>query len=184
MGACPYVDVTPDAATTGSCVSGSATETLTAEYLDLGDTTDYDVNLIPYNATIFNTYDSAALFTIALSDDDRWSDIAYTLPIDFCFYGNDVNNYVVGANGMVSFNTAFANTACGYAFNSDLPSTTGALFDNTIYATYHDIDPGVGGTIRYGVSTAGGCQVFVVIWDNVPMFSDNSRFSTTMLVLY
>ena len=182
--ACPFVDATPDASTIGSCASGAASETLTADFLDLGDTSDYDVDLIPFDTTTFNTFDAAAFFGVALSNDDRWSDIAYTLPIDFCYYGNTVSQIVVGANSMVTFNSGYANTGCGYSFNDDLPSTNGDLFDNTIYASYHDIDPGVGGTIRYGSTASNGCQAFVVIWDDVPMFYDNSRLSTTMLVLY
>jgi hypothetical protein len=181
---CIFVDVTPDSSIIGSCGSGTASETLTADYLDLGDTSDYDVDLITYDTTTFNSFDSAAIFGVALSDDDRWSDIAYTLPIDFCFYGNTVSQFVVGANSMVSFNSALANTACGYSFDENLPSTDQSLFTNTIYASYHDIDPGVGGTIRYGSTSVGGCQVFIVIWDDVPMFYDNSRLSTSMLVLY
>ncbi|MEY8848051.1 T9SS sorting signal type C domain-containing protein [Psychroserpens sp. XS_ASV72] len=182
--ACPFVDVTPDSSTIGSCGSGSASETLTADFLDLGDTSDYDVDLIPYDATYFASLSAAATSNVALSDDDRWSDLSYVMPIDFCFFGNNINDFVVGANSMVSFNFTYANTACGYSFDEDLPSTDQALFPNTIYAAYHDIDPGVGGSIRFGTSSVGGCNVLVVIWDNVPMFYDNSRYHTSMLVLY
>ncbi len=181
---CPYIDVTPDSSIIGSCASGSASETLTADFLDLGDTSDYDVDLITYNTATFNNFDSAAIFSVALSNDDRWSDIPYTLPIDFCYYGNTVSQFVVGANSMISFDSSLANTACGFSYNDDLPSTNGDLFENTIYACYHDIDPGEGGTIRYGSTSVEGCQAFVVIWDDVPMYYDNARLSTTMLVLY
>jgi len=181
---CPYITVSPSSSTITSCGPGSGSETLTADFLDLGDTSDYDADLINYDTTVFNNFDSAAIFSVALSNDDRWSDIAYTLPIDFCYYGNTVSQFVVGANSMVTFNTSYANTPCGYSFNDDLPSTNGDLFDNTIYASYHDIDPGVGGSIRYGSTSVNGCQAFVIIWDDVPMFYDNSLFSTTMLVLY
>jgi len=188
---CPFIDVTPDTSTIGSCGAASASETLTADFLDLGDTSDYDVNLINYNATTFANLAAAATSPVALSADDRWSDASYVMPIDFCFYGTTVNNFVVGANGIISFDTSLANTGSGFVIDEDLPSTDASLVENAIYAAYHDIDPGVTGSgpITFGATSIGGCNVMVVLWDNIPMFDngnfgDNSLRHTAMAVLY
>ena len=43
----------------------------------------------------------------------------------------------------------------GYSFSNNLPSTTGALFANTIYGVYHDIDPSVGGEVGWELMEVG-----------------------------
>ncbi|WP_138433028.1 T9SS sorting signal type C domain-containing protein [Winogradskyella algicola] len=187
--ACPAVDVTPDSATVGSCGSGSGPVDLTAAYTDLGDTSDYDVDLITWDQTVFDTFAAAATNNVALSSDDRWSNLAYNIPFDFCFYGNSVSQFVVGANGAISFDSSLANTGSGFSFSDNLPSTTGALFENTIYGVYHDIDPSVGGTISFGTTNANGCNALVILWDDIPMwdngnFGSNTKRHTAMMVLY
>jgi len=186
---CPTIDVTPDSATVGACGSGSGPVDITATYTDLGDTTDYDVDLITWDPTAFGLLSAAASTNIALSADDRWSNLAYTIPFDFCFYGNSVTQFVVGANGAISFDSSLANSGSGYSFNNNLPSTAGALFENAIYGVYHDIDPSVAGTISYGTTSINGCNVLVILWDNVAMFDngnfgDNTKRNTSMIVMY
>ncbi|WP_431137187.1 T9SS sorting signal type C domain-containing protein, partial [Psychroserpens mesophilus] len=190
---CPYVDVTPDTSTiVGSCGSaGAGSETLTAEFLDLGDTSDYDVDMIPYNAATFSSLAAAATTSVGLNDDDYWSDASYSIPFDFCFYGSTVTNFVVGANGIISFDTSLVDDYSGYSFDENLPSTDQSLVDNAIYVASHDIDPSVTGSgdISFGTTTVGGCNVLVVLWDNIPLFSngnngDNSKRHTAMAVLY
>jgi hypothetical protein len=91
----------------------------------------------------------------------------------------------MGSNGMISFNTAAAGGTSGYEFNSNLPSTAGALFANTIYGVYHDIDPSVGGEVAWELITLNtGCRALVAGWSNVPMFFNNNILYTGMIVLY
>ncbi|WP_456437899.1 T9SS sorting signal type C domain-containing protein [Psychroserpens sp.] len=190
---CPFVDVTPDASTiVGSCGSaGAGSETLTADFLDLGDTSDYDVDLINYDATMFANLAAAATSTVALSNDDRWSDLSYPMPIDFCFFGTTITDFVIGANGIISFDTSLANSGSGYTFDENLPSIDESLVDNAIYVASHDIDPGVigSGSITFGSTSIGGCNVMVVLWDDIPMYlnaqsGDNSKRHTAMAILY
>ncbi|KGO88865.1 T9SS sorting signal type C domain-containing protein [Flavobacterium suncheonense] len=161
--------------TTGSCVD------LEATYLQLGNTTTYTVTSIPYNPP----YQFSCLANpVSVNIDDRWS-APVNLPFNFCFYGNTYNQCVIGSNGVLTFDMSKANTGSGYSFSNNLPSTTGALFANTIYGVYHDIDPSVGGEVGWELITLNsGCRALVASWSNVPMFSNNSLLYTGMMVLY
>ncbi len=163
------------------CHSNSSCVDLEATYLRLGQTTNYTVESIPYNPP----YQFSCLANpVSVNSDDIWSPVI-NLPFNFCFYGNTYNACTIGSNGMLSFDTTRASNSSGYAFSNNLPSTTGALFANTIYGVYHDIDPSVGGEVGWELITLNtGCRALVASWNNVPMFSTNSILYTGMMVLY
>lgn len=89
---------------------------------------------------------------------------------------------VVGANGVITFNTTNANAYCSWSFTQSLPSAS--LFTNTIFGAYHDIDPSVCGSFRYGVVGSYPCRAFIMNFDQVCHFSCNSIKSTLQVVLY
>lgn len=154
---------------------------LEATYLQLGQTTTYTAQSIPYNPPYqFGCLTNA----VSVNTDDVWSPLI-NLPFNFCFYGNNYSQCTIGSNGVLSFDTTKASTSSGYSFSNNLPSTTGALFANTIYGVYHDIDPSKGGTVGWELITlTSGCRALVASWKDVPMFSDNSILYTGMMVLY
>lgn len=164
-----------------NCTAASTCVDLEATYLDLGDTSTYTVTSIPYSPP----YQFTCLANpVSVDTDDVWSS-AVNLPFDFCFFGNTYNQCTIGSNGMLSFDMANAGTSSGYSFSDDLPSTTGALFANTIYGVYHDINPGVGGEVGWELITLNtGCRALVASWSQVPLFGDNSQYYTGMMVLY
>ncbi|MGX7666982.1 GEVED domain-containing protein [Flavobacterium pedocola] len=164
-----------------TCTSGSNCVNLEATYLQLGSTTNYTAQSIPYNPP----YQFSCLANpVSVNQDDVWSPLI-NLPFNFCFYGNTYNTCSIGSNGVLTFDATRAGTASGYSFSNNLPSTTGALFANTIYGVYHDIDPSVGGEVGWELITLNsGCRALVASWSNVPMFSDNSILYTGMMVLY
>lgn len=170
-------DVNPPAidCTTSGCAN------LEATYLQVGDTSNYTVAAIPYAPPYqFNCLRNP----ISVNIDDVWSPVI-NLPFNFCYYGNSYSSCVVGSNGVISFNTNLANTNSGWAFSNNLPSTTGALFANTIYGVYHDIDPSKGGKVGWELITLNtGCRALVASWNDVPMFSNNTILYTGMMVLY
>ncbi|MEO8516999.1 MAG: hypothetical protein ABI426_09645 [Flavobacterium sp.] len=166
-----------------TCTSASTCVDLEAKYLQLGNTTAYTVQSIPYNPP----YQFSCLANpVGLTGDDKWSS-TINLPFNFCFYGNTYNKCLIGTNGMVTFDTT-ANSpggSTGFSFANNLPSTTGALFANTIYGVYHDVDISKGGQIGWELITLNsGCRALVASWYNVPMFSDNTRLYTGMMVFY
>jgi len=163
------------------CLSSSTCVDLEATYLQLGQTSDYLVESIPYNPPYqFNNLNNP----ISVNVDDVWSDVI-DLPFDFCFYDNTYTSCIVGSNGIISFDTSNADSDSGFSFSNSLPSTNGALFANSIFGVYHDIDPSVSGEVGYELITLNtGCRALVASWHDVPMFSDNSILYTGMIVLY
>lgn len=159
------------------------------------ETTTYDVIRIPYTyigslgATVNNS---------TISDDDQWADNPTAIGFPFCFYDNEYNYTLAGANSMITFDIDapgapyFMNgnntpsTSCGYAFSNNLPSTAGSLFEQTIYGVYHDIDPrGLpANAITTRTQGVAGCRKFIAEWNDVPMFGDASREYSGMIVLY
>lgn len=171
-----------DPAPIASCTSGSCV-TLEANYLQLGQTTSYSVQTIPYNPPYqYNCLQNP----INVSVDDKWSQ-SIDLPFNFCFYGNNYNKCLMGSNGVLTFDIV-NNTPGGYSawsFANNLPSTS--LFLNSIFGVYHDIDPSKGGQIGWELITLNtGCRALVASWTDIPMFSSscNSMLYTGMIVLY
>jgi len=166
-----------------SCVAGSTCTDIEATFLDLGDTSDYRVESITYAPPY--QFDCLKV-PVSVGTDDVWSP-PVNLPFDFCFYGNTYSQCVIGSNGTISFDLT-NNTpggSAGYSYANSLPSTTGSLFENTIYGVYHDLDPSKGGEVGYELITLNtGCRALVVGWHDVPMFSDNALLFTGMMVLY
>jgi len=172
-----------------NCSVGSNTTTLEATYLNLGDTSTYNVESIPYSPPFqFNCLANP----VSVNDDDVWSP-EIDLPFDFCFFGNTYDSCVIGSNGVISFDTSLASTTTyssptGWRTINDLPSTentTGRYYGPSIYGVHHDVDPSVGGEIGYQLITLDtGCRALVAAWSDVPMFDDNSLLYTGMIVFY
>ncbi|EKT4543896.1 hypothetical protein OC66_00825 [Flavobacterium psychrophilum] len=161
--------------------STAACANLEATFTPIKQTTSYTVSSIAYAPPYqFNCMKNP----VSVNVDDMWSPVV-NLPFNFCFYGNTYSQCVIGSNGVLTFNTAKANTVSGYSFSDNLPSTTGNLFENSIYGVYHDIDPAIGGEVGWELITLNtGCRALVASWNNVPMYSCTSDNYTGMMVLY
>lgn len=185
--ACPSVDTggvgLSGAAVELSCSGGKAT--LEANYLDLGETTSYDVQAIDFNPPYqFNCLENP----ISVNVDDVFSD-KIELPFNFCFYGNTYDSVVIGSNGVISFDAdRLAGTYAGWVIANDIPSTVNSdagYFGPSIYGVHHDVDPSKGGEIGYQLITLDtGCRALVAAWDEVPMYRDNSILYSGMMVFY
>ncbi|MFT5244286.1 MAG: hypothetical protein ACI8QQ_002224 [Psychroserpens sp.] len=161
----------------------------------MNETTSYDVIKIPYSiisnlgATITNT---------PITDDDLWADSPTAIGFPFCFYDNEYDYTLAGANSMLTFDinapgapylltgTNTPGTSCGYQFSNNLPSTVGNLFEQTIYGVYHDIDPRGLPANAITTRTQGpvGCRLFIAEWNDVPMFGDAATLYSGKMVLY
>lgn len=166
-----------------ACDAPSTCTTLEASYLKLGQTTNYTVQSIDYAPP----YQFECLANpVSVNIDDVWSSEIY-LPFSFCFFGNTYNSCLIGSNGTLTFDTSNASGYAGWQFANNLPSTVGALFNNTIYGVYHDIDPSKGGTVGWElIYLDSGCRALVASWHDIPMYSNtcNSILYTGMMVLY
>lgn len=164
-----------------TCTSGVECVTLEANYLALGQTTNYTVSTIPYAPP----YQFSCLAnTVDATIDDVWSPIV-NLPFNFCFYGTTYSSVVISSNGVISFDTV-TNSPGDYStwsFSENLPSTN--LFRNAIFGVYHDINPSSGGKIGWElIELNSGCRALVASWSDVPMFSCTTSNYSGMIVLY
>ncbi len=172
---CPNVDAGNNL--TVDCTNNCAT--LNSTFLQTGETTSYSVTSIPYAPP----YSYSSGTGIIMNVDDVWSSLL-TLPFNFCFFGQVYNKIVIGSNGLISFNASYAGGYCPWSYSATCPSSSLPL--NCIFGPYHDIDPNVGGTIKYAMLGTAPCRTFVISFYQVPMYSSscNSLKATHQIVLY
>jgi gliding motility-associated-like protein len=159
---CPSVNA-------GSNVSlpcGTNCTNLTATAFPSGNTSTYAVSSIPYTP-----FSYTAGTSVLVSTDDIWSSVI-NIPFTFCFFGTPYTQMVLGANGLLSFDLSNAGGGCVWDLTgaSPIPSTT--VYTNSIFGPYHDIDPSLGGTIKYQILGTAPCRIFVLSFNNVPMYDD------------
>lgn len=163
-------------------------------------TTDYISSSIPYNAFPF---DQGTPIPSTYIDDQFSALIPSVFPI--CFYGQTYNNFIVGSNGVVTFETICANQDNAYPLDDGgvpaLPVTipnasgTGPTTIATLYyprasifGPYHDINPATTPLptrrIEYNVFGTAPCRKLVVSFLDVRMFSCNSAIATSQIVIY
>ena len=186
---CPEIELGDDIVIP-ECFDPCENLTLNADYFETGETTEYEVCAIPYAPP----YAFSEGTPILVSQDDVWSE-EISLPFDFCFFGNPYDKIVVGANAVITFDLTLASPAgcdglffpcswCEWAFSQSIPNSTGFPYRNSINGPYHDIDPAVGGNIRYAILGSYPCRTFVVNYESVPHFACNDIMSTSQIVLY
>lgn len=151
--------------------------TLVANYTPAYQTTSYSVTSIPYTP---NPYTTGALYPVPT--DDKWSP-AINLPFYFCFYGQAFNKYVISTNGIISFNLAYANGIAPWLINNSIPTAVTG-FPRSMIGLFHDIDPTVGGTVRYGIIGNFPCRKAVISFSGVSQYSCTAQASTFQIVLY
>lgn len=126
----------------------------------------YYVSPIPHTPYPYNSGTP-----ILVNQDDIWS-APVNLGFDFNFFGQMYQQLVVGANGIVSFDTALAGQYCQWniATSGTLPNA--ATYTNSIMFPYHDVDPSLGGKIRHQVYGSPPNRKWVVSFDSVKMYDD------------
>lgn len=104
--------------------------------------------------------------------DDSWSGTV-NIGFTFNFYGTNRTQCVIGSNGLVSFDLTNSGGYCSWSLSSGttLPTTGISAARNAAMLCYQDINPGVGGTIVYQTMGTAPNRQFVVLYNNIPMFS-------------
>ncbi len=119
--------------------------------------------------------DPASLTLLAMGNETSAS---LSLPFTFTYYGLPYTALYVSANGLLTFNTAAGLT---YAGKLDLPNT--AIPNNIVAPYWTDLNPGVGGDVRYGTTGLAPYRKFILSWNNVPHADDtNVTFSFQILL--
>lgn len=181
---CPAVNAGPDQNV--GCSNPCAN--LSAGYFYAGQTTTYTAIPIPY---IPNPYNVGT--PILVNIDDTWSNVI-NLPFNFCFYGVNYSQVVIGSNGIITFNTTVAGALCPWSFAGTAPLPSATVPVNSIMGIYQDIDPTNQGTIYYQLAGTAPCRKLIVSYYNIPYFGDpnsvstgacsQALFATSQIVLY
>ncbi|RSK41785.1 T9SS type B sorting domain-containing protein [Mangrovimonas spongiae] len=157
--------------------------TLSANFHLYGqDTENYEINAI--DTCPSPPVDGAT--PTSVDSDDVWSEVI-DLGFEFCFYGGVYDQVIIGSNGVISFETQFAETGNGWAFDpgDTLPNNDNAsITEGNIFGVGHDIDPSVCGSIDYVVLGSAPYRQFVVNFNSVCHFSCNDIQSTSQIVLH
>lgn len=172
------------------CNSGDCTS-LQANYINTQPTGTYTVASIPYNPLFITT--GGTLIT-STNQDDVWSDVAFTLPFNFCFYGQTYNTVLIGSNGVVHFpdGSQSAGGGCAWSYSTTIPNASFPVL-NAIYGVYQDTDirtpPVTNGAIQnvnYYIAGTAPNRVFVANFNELPQFSCGAGvgLQTTQVILY
>ncbi len=134
----------------------------------------YTVSTIPY-AALPDTG------TSILTQDDMFSAIL-PLGFNFCFYGNIYDSCVVGTNGVITFDTSYANLSCPWVFPAvPIPSPTNLR--NTIFGPYHDMYVNNINMVRYYTVGNPPNRKFVVSFDSIPLYGCLTSYCTQQMIL-
>jgi gliding motility-associated-like protein len=147
---------------------------LTATWFDSGQTTNYLAIPITYAPNPYNVGTP-----ILVNIDDTWSQVI-NLPFNFCFFGTNYNQVVIGSNGIISFNTTYAGGFCQWNLQGlpgGIPTT--ALPTASIMGIYQDIDPTNLGDIYYQLTGTAPCRKLIVSFNQVPYYGDPNSVSTS-----
>ncbi|MDR0830209.1 MAG: T9SS type A sorting domain-containing protein [Prevotellaceae bacterium] len=149
-----------------------------------GGTIDhYDVEPIPYSPPL----PFVGLNNVIFTQDNTFAENIVPFPFEFCFYENTYNQILIGPNGNINFNTSFAGQLCpnNYTY-SDFPNTNiDAELKNSIFGVMEDIDRTIDtGTIQWAVLGQAGCRVFLISYNEIPLFNCNEKRNSYQIVLY
>ena len=119
--------------------------------------------------------------------DDSWSGV---IPVgfNFNFYGTNYSQCVIGSNGLVSFNTGFANGGCPWNLTGQgtLPSGNLTATRNSAMLFYSDINPSAPpiGPIKYQTIGTAPNRMFVVLFESVNAFQCANTCYYGALIFY
>lgn len=166
----------------------------------------YTVDPIPYDPpdTTFAYGTQGTSMKMPVSTDDDFAERPTYIPFRFFFFGIEKRAFVLGANGLITFDTTAKGRYCPWAFNATLPWTNsksnvpnglGCTKNNmrdAIYGIYEDTHPiasylhGDQG-IYYGIQGEYPCRKIICSWNGIPAFpgsrNQNNR-STYQIVCY
>lgn len=168
------------------------------------NTSNYLVQTIPYQPYTFTTPGGNEPTEIYV--DDKFSHLL-NLPFPVCFYGNVYNNFVIGSNGVVSFDATQAD--CNNDFRLDFgPASpgvpqpiphvgTGSCTQTndrkypplSIMGPYHDLNPNTTATtpdrkIEWRTEGIAPCRKLVVSFYQIALYGDINSVNTSQIVLH
>ena len=158
---------------------------LTFQIPDISGSSTYTVVNIPYNPYPYVT--TGATEDPTLYNDDKYSAV-FNLPFPFCFYDSVYRKAVISSNGLVTFDTAYADCfQAAYFIDSTIPHSGFFSCNNedyppaSIMAAFMDLDPRPGPLdtifsspsdrkIEWRVEGIAPCRRFVVSYYHIGAF--------------
>lgn len=164
---------------------------LKADYTVINETTSYGVSAIDYQDPISGLTNDAI---VNVGGDDVWSSVL-NLPFTFCFFNDSFDQFVLGDNGVITFDTSVADLESQF-IRSQIPS--GNLIGNAIFGVFHDMlnvnkdgcfdDPSTPenecGEIKLYTTGAAPQRAFIISYEGMNHFACEDVKSTTQIVLY
>jgi gliding motility-associated-like protein len=167
---------------------------------DIRQTTDYVIKNIPYTPYAYTTPTGNEVGSIYI--DDQYS-AALPSPFPICFYGSTFNQFIIGSNGVVSFDLNYAGCKNAYVVPNPIPFE-GTLDCNAtgtahypkygIFSPYYDIDPSVTATspnrkIEWRVEGIAPCRRLIVSFSKIPLYTNfggtcNDSLATQQVVIH
>ncbi len=170
---CPYLG--PDQLL--PCGVGSTT--LNADLSQCGNglnpnqTTNYGVSNITYSPDPYTNGTPVSLGDDAVS-------ISIPIGFNFCYFGQTYTNFYIGSNNWIGFSAGQTSTW----ITTQIPNGSGSAPMNCIMGPWQDINPGLGGTIRYAVYGTAPCRRLVISYNQIPMFSCTSQLYSSQIKIY
>jgi gliding motility-associated-like protein len=172
------IDAEPEVTT--MCNGGIATLTATLTPPGSGSapgslpTNSYALSTIPYAPDPLT-----AGTPVTLTDDSQTGLIP--IGFDFCYFGATYSQFIIGSNNWIGFQSGETSTWV----TAPIPNTNGGTTPrNTIMGPWQDINPGVGGTVKYAVYGIAPFRRLAVSWNNVPMFSCTGQLYSSQIIIY
>lgn len=148
---------------------------------DIRQTSDYIVKSIPYAPYAYTTPTGNEINSIYI--DDQFS-AAFNSPFPICFYGSTFNQFIVGSNGVLTFDAAVAGCKNAYKVSQPIPfegafscsDIAGPRYPKfAIMGAYYDIDPSIISTspnrkIEWRIEGTAPCRRLVVSFSEIPLF--------------
>lgn len=115
--------------------------------------------------------------SVTLSDDSQTA----MLPIgfSFCYFGNVYTNFIIGSNNYITFSSGGSTT-----WVTTVVPNGGGIPKNAIMGPWQDINPGIGGTVKYAVYGTAPYRRLAVSWRNIPMFSCTNQLYSSQIIIY
>jgi len=174
---------------------------------NLGSPDSYYIEQIPYSSKGYLPTAGTHVFTpaelgvpgelIDFSIDDHWGEIKSLSSdgsdLDFCFFGNSQNQFVVSTNGVLSFDTSYANSYSDWNLqNMDRIYPNANLGDNKdAILQINDVDPSSADALFdsymfWSIVGGQGERFFTLGTHRMPMYACNGDFgyATYQTVFY
>jgi len=164
---------------------------LIADFTKVNETVSYEISSVMYSDPLRGLTEDQI---IDIGADDQWSSVL-EIPFSFCFFNDNYDSFVLGDNGVITFDTSVATLESQY-IKSRLPS--GNLVGNSIFGVFHDMlnvtkdgcfdDPATPenecGEIKLYTKGTEPQRSFIISYEGMNHFACDNVKSTTQIILY